>query len=83
MRQVLQTKNFKQTLILQRLRQTYNKGLCATLARITIWTEALWPGHFGLTPFGQGHLTKALLKTHFGLSYSNIHFNVKINKENI
>ena len=40
-------------------------GLCATLARIPIWTETLWPGHFGLRhfglrpfglrPFGQGH----------------------------
>ena len=39
--------------------------LCATLARIPIWTETLWPGHFGLRhfglrpfglrPFGQGH----------------------------
>ena len=36
------------------------QGLCATLARIPIWTETLWPRHFGLrpfglTPFGQGH----------------------------
>ena len=58
--------------------------LAWTLWTKTLWTETFWTGTLWLETLW----TKALLKTHFGpthfgLSYSKIHFNVKINKENI